>query len=85
MFGRTLYNYFVTVNFYLQTLSALIQGIYKKAAGECNFNVINILVGFDAAEKLVPEMLERCSALLKGIALDLVRRGIVLYNPKTSA
>ncbi|KAF4523841.1 hypothetical protein B566_EDAN013609 [Ephemera danica] len=50
----------------LQTLCVLIQGIYKKAAGECNFDVINVLVGFDTAEKLVPEMLERCSTLLKG-------------------
>ncbi|KAG8230648.1 hypothetical protein J437_LFUL010665, partial [Ladona fulva] len=51
----------------LQTLCTLIQGIYKKTLGECGFDVINILMGFDIAEQLMEELLEHINTFLTGV------------------
>ncbi|XP_046386239.1 armadillo-like helical domain-containing protein 3 [Ischnura elegans] len=51
----------------LQTLCTIIQGIYKKTLGECGFDVINILMGFDIAEQLMEELLDHVNTFLTGV------------------
>lgn len=51
----------------LQTLSAVIQAMYKKAdQGDCGFNLIDILVGFDSAEQRMTTLMRHCNNFLTG-------------------
>ncbi|GBN41383.1 UPF0668 protein C10orf76 [Araneus ventricosus] len=48
----------------LQTLCALVHGIYGKAPGDYGFDVINLLIGFSSAEHLMQALIERLSHIL---------------------
>ncbi|XP_012288870.1 UPF0668 protein C10orf76 homolog [Orussus abietinus] len=51
----------------LQTLAAVIQSMYKKASqGDCSFNLIDILVGFDSAEQRMTTLMQHCNNFLTG-------------------
>ncbi|XP_078032643.1 armadillo-like helical domain-containing protein 3 isoform X2 [Augochlora pura] len=51
----------------LQTLAAVIQSMYKKASqGDCGFNLIDILVGFDSAEQRMTTLMQHCNNFLTG-------------------
>lgn len=49
-----------------QTLSALTSSMYKKSYGDCGFDIINILMGFDIAEKRMHQLLNHCNDFLVG-------------------
>ncbi|KAL1122959.1 hypothetical protein AAG570_003284 [Ranatra chinensis] len=49
----------------LQTLCTLISAIYK-TSGQCGFDVINILMGFDCAEERMRLLLDHCNSILNG-------------------
>lgn len=51
----------------LQTLAAVVQSMYKKAAqGDCGFNLIDILIGFDVVEKRMTTLMQHCNNFLTG-------------------
>ncbi|XP_035724047.1 armadillo-like helical domain-containing protein 3 isoform X2 [Vespa mandarinia] len=51
----------------LQTLAAVIQSMYKKASqGDCGFNLIDILVGFNSAEQRMTTLMQHCNNFLTG-------------------
>eukprot|EP00057_Strongylocentrotus_purpuratus_P031226 XP_783968.3 PREDICTED: UPF0668 protein C10orf76 isoform X2 [Strongylocentrotus purpuratus] len=50
----------------LQTLCALIRGVYQKAMVDHAFDVINILIGFDSAEQVMQMLIERLNNILTG-------------------
>ncbi|KAK0085927.1 hypothetical protein PV325_004221 [Microctonus aethiopoides] len=51
----------------LQTLAAVIQSMYKKASqGDCEFNIIDILVGFDSVEQRMTTLMQHCNNFLTG-------------------
>ncbi|CAH0391758.1 unnamed protein product [Bemisia tabaci] len=56
----------IRVVYALQTLCALISSVCKKTSGECGFDVINILIGFDVAEQQMQALLKHCSKFLTG-------------------
>ncbi|XP_039282557.1 armadillo-like helical domain-containing protein 3 [Nilaparvata lugens] len=56
----------IRVIYALQTLCAVVSSFYKKALGDCGFNVINILVGFDEAEERMRTLLYHCNNFLSG-------------------
>uniref|UniRef100_A0A023F2T1 Armadillo-like helical domain-containing protein n=1 Tax=Triatoma infestans TaxID=30076 RepID=A0A023F2T1_TRIIF len=51
----------------LQTLCALISAVYK-TSGQCGFDVIDILMGFDTAEQRMRLLLSHCNTILNGDA-----------------
>ncbi|XP_033632908.1 armadillo-like helical domain-containing protein 3 [Asterias rubens] len=51
----------------LQTLCALVRGVHKKTLSDHGFDVINILIGFDAAESLMTNLVERLNSILTGV------------------
>ncbi|XP_037282600.2 armadillo-like helical domain-containing protein 3 [Rhipicephalus microplus] len=50
----------------LQTLCALIQGVYRKSHGDYGFDIINLLIGFDMAETTMQELIELIRGFLEG-------------------
>ncbi|KAK7109032.1 armadillo-like helical domain-containing protein 3 [Littorina saxatilis] len=50
----------------MQTLCALVRGIFRKSHGSCGFDVINLLVGFDSAETVMQTLVECLNAFLTG-------------------
>lgn len=56
----------IRVVYSLQTLCAIISSMYKKSAGECGFDVINVMMGFDVAEQRMRLLLQHCNNLLNG-------------------
>ncbi|RZF43949.1 hypothetical protein LSTR_LSTR006757 [Laodelphax striatellus] len=56
----------IRVIYALQTLCAVVSSFYKRALGDCGFNVINILVGFDEAEERMRMLLYHCNNFLSG-------------------
>lgn len=40
--------------------------MYKKNHGDCGFDVINALIGFNVAEKRMHQLLSRCNDFLTG-------------------
>lgn len=48
----------------LQTLCALVRGVYGKAHGDYGFDVINLLIGFSSAEHLMQTLIEQLSHIL---------------------
>ncbi|GFT69451.1 armadillo-like helical domain-containing protein 3 [Nephila pilipes] len=48
----------------LQTLCALVHGVYGKAHGDYGFDVINLLIGFSSAEHLMQALIEQLSQIL---------------------
>ncbi|XP_078588857.1 armadillo-like helical domain-containing protein 3 isoform X1 [Branchiostoma floridae x Branchiostoma japonicum] len=50
----------------LQTMCALIRGVYGKSLGDYGFDIINILVGFDAAEVQMQRLIESVHSILTG-------------------
>lgn len=50
----------------LQTLCALVRAVYRKRLGDHGFDVINILIGFDAAEAQMQGLLESLHTFLVG-------------------
>lgn len=56
----------IRILYSLQTLCALISGMYKKNRGDCGFDVINVLMGFNVAEIRMHQLLNRCNHFLIG-------------------
>ena len=54
---------------YFQTLCALVRAVYRKRLGDHGFDIINILIGFDAAEAQM-QVFCFCTHFIKKI-LDL--------------
>ncbi|XP_038045542.1 armadillo-like helical domain-containing protein 3 [Patiria miniata] len=51
----------------LQTLCALVRGVHKRTLSDHGFDVINILIGFDSAEMLMTNLVERLNSILVGV------------------
>lgn len=56
----------IRVIYALQTLCAVVSSVYKKSQGECGFNVIDVLIGFDVAEERMRTLLQHCNRILSG-------------------
>ncbi|KAG8195469.1 hypothetical protein JTE90_002641 [Oedothorax gibbosus] len=48
----------------LQTLGVLVNGVYGKAHGDYGFDCINLLVGFNSAERMMQTLIEHLSDIL---------------------
>lgn len=47
-------------------MCAVVSSVYKKSQGECGFNVIDVLIGFDVAEERMRSLLQHCNRILSG-------------------
>lgn len=63
----------IRVVYALQTLCAIISSMYKKSSGECGFDVINVMMGFDVAEQRMQLLLQHCNNLLNGDSADSLK------------
>lgn len=50
----------------LQTLGALVRGVYRRSQGDYGFDVIDLLVGFDGAEPTMRELIDVACGFLVG-------------------
>ncbi|GAB6024992.1 hypothetical protein CHUAL_010085 [Chamberlinius hualienensis] len=58
----------------LQTLGALVRGVFVKSSGDNGFDVVNILMGFDAAEGLMKILIEHLCYYLNGDQLEPLKQ-----------
>lgn len=59
----------------LQTMAAVIQSMYKKASqGDCGFNLIDVLIGFDASAQRMTTLIEHCNNFLTGKLRDFIMK-----------
>lgn len=58
--------------FIFQTLCAITSAVYK-TSGQCGFDVIDILLGFDTAEQRMKLLLNHCNNLLSGNLLNIFK------------
>ncbi|XP_063221332.1 armadillo-like helical domain-containing protein 3 [Bacillus rossius redtenbacheri] len=56
----------IRVVYAMQTLCALVQIVFKKTSGEFGFDIINMLIGFEVAEKMMQSLLDHCNGFLTG-------------------
>ncbi|KAG1662867.1 Armadillo-like helical domain-containing protein 3 [Nymphon striatum] len=69
----------------IQTLCALVRGVYKKTNKDYGFDIINVLVGFDSAENVMQLLVDSQSRIHHGSNAVLLLTILVNYRKYESA